>query len=190
MPPIPKTTKEDILEAAMRLIRSGGIAALNARAVADEVGCSTQPIFRLYKTMEELKSDAIIKVGEYFNRYHDEKVRTLETRPYRASGMAFIQFAKDERELFRLLFMRDRTNERLPKFDTTSDDAVKMVMQATGFDYDTASKLHIKMWIVVQGIATMIITSYMDMSDELIDEILTDTYQGLVLQAEKGAQNK
>ena len=31
--------------------------------------------------------------------------------PYKASGMAYIRFAREQRELFKLLFMRDRTNE-------------------------------------------------------------------------------
>ena len=33
--------------------------------------------------------------------------------PYKASGIAYIQFAKEEKELFKLLFMRDRTGEKI-----------------------------------------------------------------------------
>lgn len=64
MPPKQKVTKEDIVLAAINLVRKNGVESINARSVAAEIGCSTQPIFSNYATMEELKQD-IIKIS-YF----------------------------------------------------------------------------------------------------------------------------
>ena len=41
MPPKVKITKEEIIEAALRIVRESGDEALNARNVAAALGCST-----------------------------------------------------------------------------------------------------------------------------------------------------
>jgi len=186
MPPKAKITKENIIEASLKLIRIGGISMLNARAIANELNCSTQPIFRHYATMEEVKVDVIAKVGEYYNKYFDEHIKRQDVPPYKASGLTYIQFAEDEKEFFKLLFMRDRTGEQVQESDHSFDVAVKMIMTATGLDYATANKIHLEMWIFAHGIATIIATSYLDLKDEMISEFLTDAYQGAVQLYKKG----
>ncbi|MBO5790241.1 MAG: TetR/AcrR family transcriptional regulator, partial [Clostridia bacterium] len=60
MPPKVKITKEEIVEAAMRIVRECGDEALNARNIAASLGCSTQPVFSNFATMAELRL-AVIK---------------------------------------------------------------------------------------------------------------------------------
>ena len=59
MPPKAKVTREEILSACVDIIRESGFSAVNARALASRLGCSTQPIFSNYQSMEELKKDAL-----------------------------------------------------------------------------------------------------------------------------------
>jgi len=47
-------TIQMILDTAFAMTREEGFANVTARKVATKAGCSTQPIFRLYKNMEEL----------------------------------------------------------------------------------------------------------------------------------------
>ena len=54
MPPRIKVTKKEITEAALVLVRKYGADAVNARNVALELNCSTQPIFSNFATMDEL----------------------------------------------------------------------------------------------------------------------------------------
>ena len=180
MPPKPRVTKENILAVSLNMIRSGGIASLNARAIAKALHCSTQPIFRFYATMEKLKADVIAMATAYYSRYFDEHIKRPDVPPYKATGLAYIQFAKDERELFKLLFMRDRANEQIQESEHSFDVAVNMMMGATGLTYAAAKKFHLEMWVFVHGIATMIATSYLDMGDEFMGEAISDAYQGLV----------
>lgn len=44
MPPKAKITKEMIVDAGVELVRESGIEHVNARAVAERLGCSTQPV--------------------------------------------------------------------------------------------------------------------------------------------------
>ena len=59
MPPSVRFSKDAVLNAAYQLVRREGPDALNARAVARELGGSTQPIFRLFSGMEELKQAVV-----------------------------------------------------------------------------------------------------------------------------------
>ena len=61
MPPAQKITKEAIKEEAFRIVQMNGADALNARLLAKNLGCSTQPIFSSYPNMEALYEDVIKK---------------------------------------------------------------------------------------------------------------------------------
>lgn len=56
MPAIKKISKETIIDAAVDVLREGGAAAINARSVAKELGCSTQPIYLSFQNMDDLKA--------------------------------------------------------------------------------------------------------------------------------------
>lgn len=180
MPPKVKITKEDVLSAAFDLVRQGGMAALNARAIAKALRCSTQPIFRVFDSMEDLRGAVMGRIGEAYSDYFDSYIQKQDGPPYKATGLAYIHFAKDEKELFKILFMRDRTGEGRMETDHSFDVAVERIMAATGLDYETASRFHLDMWVFVHGIATMLATSYLDLGDELISELMTDAYEGFV----------
>ena len=59
MPPKIRITKEDILSTAVEIVRQEGAAALNARAIASSLHCSTQPIFSNFETMDVLRAAVI-----------------------------------------------------------------------------------------------------------------------------------
>ena len=179
MPPKVKITKEQILLSALDIVKKEGFSAVNARVLANNIGCSTQPIFSNYPTMDALKED-ILKIANdiYFN-YLKEDVAKNEYPTYKASGMAYIHFAKEEKELFKLLFMRDRTGEDQNKRTEDFEEVVSLVQQSLGISRERALMFHLEMWIYVHGIATMIATSYLEFDKELISKRLTDSYLGL-----------
>ena len=100
-------------------------------------------------------------------------------KPYKASGMAYIAFARREKELIKLLFMRDRTEERIDAKDDSIDDIIAIISRNTGLSAEDARLFHLEMWIFVHGIATMIVTNYLDWEEEHISRALTDAYEGL-----------
>ena len=183
MPPKAKVTREDILSACVDIIRKRGFDAVNARALASRLGCSTQPIFSNYQSMDALKADALNYAEQVYQHYLRTDMESGEFPPYKASGMAYIRFAKEEKELFRLLFMRDRTGETLQE-DRNIDGIMELIRQNTGMDEEHARLFHIEMWIYVHGIATMCATSYLDWDKDMISRMLTDAYEGMRLRYE------
>lgn len=186
MPPKVKLKKENIIEASLNIVRSGGISKLNARALAKELKCSTHPIFGYYATMEELKADVIKAASKYCDEYLNERKKCRDVSPYKLSGLAYIQFAKDEKELFKLLFMSDKKDEQ--RWEDDHHYEIEMIMETAGFDQDTAKKFHLQMWLFVHGIATLFITSSLDISNELIDDLMTRTYLGALKMYEENKQ--
>ena len=179
MPPKVKVTKEAVVDAAVEIVRKDGEASLNARTVAAVLGCSTQPVFSNFATMEQLRDAVLAKVYVIYKNYIDREMAKGEYPAYKASGMAYIRFAKEEKELFRLLFMRDRSKES-PKKDTADDPEIeKLLQKSTGLTDDETKLFHLEMWAYVHGIATMFVTGYLDLDWELVSKILSDAYQGM-----------
>ena len=175
MAPKLKVTKEDIVNAAFNLIRENGSTALNARTIAAALGCSTQPIFSNFASMEELRKAVEEKSAALYEKYMAEEEENA-TR-YKAGGMAYIRFAKEEKKLFQLLYMRDRTGEAIPESDDLENQMETMVRNNTGLSDSDAKLFHLEMWAYVHGIATMFATGFLNLDWELVSRMLTDSYQ-------------
>ena len=190
MPPKVKVTKEEIIAAALEVLRQKGMEAVNARAVAAALGCSTQPIFSNYSSMGALQHDVLAAGYAEYNRWIEQQMKEGRYPPYKASGMAYIDFARREKHLFRLLFMRNRSQEEVTR--QLGDDAeplLDLIQRAAGISRESARMFHLEMWIYVHGIASMAATSFLDWDTELISASLTDVYMGVLARfKEKEAQ--
>ncbi len=184
MPPKFLFTKEEIISAAVEVVRENGADGLTARALAAKLGCSVKPIFGAFKNMEEVRTE-VIKAAEKI--YRDRLVKSTENKnipPYKATGTEYIKFAKDDRELFKLLFMRSRISEEDREAEETAP-LIALIQKSTGFDEKTAFLFHLETWVFVHGIATMIATDYLEWDDEFISRSLSDCFLGLKARFEK-----
>lgn len=100
--------------------------------------------------------------------------------PYKASGMAYISFARRQSQLFKVLFMRDRTGEPQPAEDELTRRIIGLIMKNTGLEEQAAYTLHIELWIFIHGIASMLVTGYLNLEETVISTMVTDVYQGLL----------
>ena len=178
MPPKVKTTKSDIIKTAISLVRKSGREAVNARAIAAALKCSTQPIFSNFSSMEELEEATVAAAYNVYLNFLRREAESGEYPKYKSFGMAYIRFAKEEKELFKLLFMCDRGGRELiptPDFN----DSVELIMNSNSISRERAELMHLEMWAAVHGIATMLATSFLSLEWELISNMLTDVYQGI-----------
>ena len=182
MPPKVKITKDDIVNAAVEMVRRNGEKEINARSVAAFLGCSTQPVFSNFESMDDLKNAMLEKALKIFENYMAKEIESGKYPTYKSKGMAYIRFAKEEKELFKLLYMRERCEERLKKEEDVFDSTVENVMENTCLEEDAARLFHLEMWAYVHGIAAMFATGYLDLDWELVSQMLTDSYLGLKKQ--------
>ncbi len=182
MPPSVKIAKEDIIKTAVDIIKEEGVNALNARNIAARLNCSTQPIFSNFNNMQDLKDAVIDYANSLYQGFLDYDMHKGKYPMYKASGMAYIRFAREEKALFKLLFMRDRTDENVTDDGETLNLILSIIMQNLNISQEAALKLHLNMWIYVHGIATMIATDYLDWNAEFVSNALSDTYRALMPQ--------
>lgn len=190
MPPKVRFTREEIIRAALDITRESGPEALTARSLAARLDCSAKPIFGLFRSMDEVQQE-VLKAGYQF--YGEAIARAMESGeypPYKASGMAYIDFARREKHLFRLLFMRDRSQEEVTRqLGDDTEPLLDLIQRAAGISRESARMFHLEMWIYVHGIASMAATSFLDWDTELISASLTDVYMGVLARfKEKEAQ--
>ena len=179
MPPKAKFSKEEITEAAVNIVKSEGLQALTARALGAKLGTSSSPIFTVFQNMDEVQQEVLKSANQLYQNYLETDMKSEKYPPYKSSGMAYIRFAKEEKELFKLLFMRDRSQEKLSENKEEIRPLIELIKQNLNINEDEAYLLHLEMWIYVHGIATMAATSYLNWDIEFINKTLTDVYTGL-----------
>lgn len=179
MPPRIRVTKEEIVRTAVDILRENGVQAVNARAVAAALNCSTQPVFSNFATMEDLHRAIAEQADLLFREYMKQDTESGAYPPYKAAGMAYIRFAKEEKELFKLLYMCDRLGAPIPENADLFNRMEAMVHHNTGLHSPNARLFHLEMWVYVHGIAVMFATGYLDLNWELVSQMITDVYQGL-----------
>ena len=181
MPPKCRFTREEIIQAALDLTAEKGVGALTARGLAQRLGSSAKPIFGLFANMEEVQQEVVKAANLRYQEYLRQDMSAGRYPPYKASGMAYIRFAREQKELFKLLFMRDRTHEEKAAGEEL-EALLSLIRQNMGLSREEAYRFHMEMWIYVHGIATMIATAYLEWDLDFISAALTDAYQGLRLR--------
>lgn len=179
MPPKCKFTREEIINAALDITREEGINGVTARAVGAKLNSSPKVIFNLFKNMDELQDEVMKSANELYNSFLETDMKNGKNPPYKSSGMAYIRFAKEEKELFKLLFMRDRSSEKITENKEEIRPLLEIIQKNIGLCEQEAYMFHLEMWVFVHGIATMVATDYLDWDWEFISKMMTDEYEGI-----------
>lgn len=191
MPPIPRITKEMVLETAFSITQIEGIDVVNARYLAKHLKCSTQPIFRVYENMESLKNDIVKKAEEYYNI---EMMKGLNhPLPFLGMGLAYVEFAKTEKQLFKLLFLHDTFTIHSFEDMVQGEDnrqIIAMIAGATKISNKQAEQVFVSIWLLMHGMATMIATNSADIPTLEIENILKKGFYGFLSQEKKGSTNE
>ena len=174
-----KIKKEDLIKGSIKIIRDEGDNNLSARNLAKVVGCSTQPIFRLFTNMDELKRTVYDDVYELQKKYllkgNEHQV------PFIGVGLSYIDFATKEKNLFKFLFMSSFTkyNNILEMAD--NEDGKKyteMIIKSTGLSPESSKQIYINTWLIIHGIASMMATTNSKLTKDDIETIIFDAFKG------------
>lgn len=183
MPPKIKTTSENILAAAVQLVQHHGAEALNARRLAKTLGCSVQPIFRAFGSMDELKAAVYKEIEGIYNSQMLEGMAN-NSNGFSGMGIAYINFARNEQNMFKLLFMSDAFKQRnameIAGSTEGDDEVIEMISSLTGFDSARAQELYTGIWLTTHGVASLLATNSCHLSDHEIERLLNQSYQGLL----------
>lgn len=160
MPSSPKIKKEDMLQAALKLIAKNGYAALNIKAVAKELGCSTAPISWQFGGMDGLREELIPFVEQYIeNTYYSQSNNEFTTFEQRGKGT--IDLALENPNLFRFLYIGERsqllsTGFELHMDSLDADNLYQKMAEMLGITPKQVMDFAMTMMVYTQGIGTLI----------------------------------
>ena len=173
MAPKVKFTRGELTAAALKVVRERGTGALTAKAVADELLISTRPIFTCFSTMDELRRDVRAAAERTFDAYIAEGLRNPV--PFYGVGMQYIRFAREEPELYRLLFLEPSEGgsgayeTMLHLMEKVRPSLERIYRMNTA----EAGRYFRDLWLVVHGFAALIVSGVCPYTDREIGQTLT-----------------
>ena len=182
MPTKIRITKEMILDAAFDIVRESDIEALSNREIAARLNCSIMPIYYQFANAEELQSELYKKIRKYFYDYIlGNMVDGLP--PYKQLGLHYINFARTEKNLFKVLFMSKHDYEPVNLVTNANEynEIAKLVSLSTDLDDEEIKQFHSKMWIFTHGIATIVANEPYFLNDDEIQDLLSSEFKALLL---------
>ena len=172
MAPKNKFTREEMVEAALRVVRAKGIDGLTAKTLADELGTSTQPVFTAFGSMDAVKREVYAAAVRVYDGYANAGLK--EKIPFFGVGMQYIRFAREEPELYRLLFLtRTQEYSAMKSMEHLQELVRPTLVNIYHITAEEADVYFRDLWFVVHSLSTLIVTGDCPYSDREIGHILT-----------------
>lgn len=175
--PKQRITTEAILSAALALVREQGYEAVNARSIARALGCSVQPIYSSFGSMEGLMA----ALYDRARAFHDAFIQTQLNREclFASIGETHIRFAREEPALYRFLFLSPYMGAggyedvyRLYRLPEGEDD----VTGRQGLSPEDARRLYLHMMIYTSSIACSLATGSATPSQDEVRDMVNFAY--------------
>lgn len=189
MPPKVKVTREMVANASFEVIREKGHENLNARTIAEYLGCSTQPVLYSFKTVDEIREAAYGIADEY----HTSFIMPKETdeNPMLSLGMNYVRFGHEERNLFRFLFQTDKFGGK-DIGTLMSDPGLSGILDvmASGLQVEKvqAQEMFLTFFCVAHGMASLLANNSMEYDKEQCRKMLENVFFGMA-SARKGKKH-
>ncbi len=182
MPPKIKYTKEQIIKAALEIVRTEGEDGISARAIGKILGSSSQPLFSCFENMEELKKGVLNAAKELYGEYVSAGL--LEEAPFKGAGMKHIKFAKDEPELFVYLFMTDRGETAVPHFlfrnGINYENVLSALEKSWELEKEKAERIYNHISVYTHGLAILFAQKTNIYTLKEAEEMITHVFKALI----------
>lgn len=122
MSPKKALEREDLVQAALDLIRKAGWEGVSARSLAASLGLSTMPIYTLVPSMDTLWEACLLEVARLMDKAQHVK---RSDNPALDLAIGYVAFAQEEPKLFTFLLSAAGDMDRVIKEAAASPDFEK-----------------------------------------------------------------
>ncbi len=190
MPPKPKFSKEEIVEAALQITSENGVEALTANSLREKLNCSASPIFTVFDSMKEIQNQ--VKLAA-MHRFETFSANFSELPHFKQIGMKMVQFATQEPKLYQLLFMQENSqtvafDDLFVKLGSTAKESILALENDYSLTESQAKHVFRTVWIYTFGIGALCATKACSFSTEELSAMLTAQFSA-VLAFEKSKNN-
>ena len=176
MPRHPRFSREDIVDAGLRIVRASGYDAVSARSLAKELGTSSSPMFTMFKDMNEVIA-AIRSAAEMVFIGRMEGV-TDYSPAFKEFGLRLVSFAKDDPNIFHMLFLGKNARPEIAV--RIAEECLSQAGQGYDLTGEQATLLFRLMWPAACGIAALCIKHPEDYPEETVSRILSYHFVGII----------
>jgi len=185
-----QVSKEMILQAALEMLIRDGYSTINIKTLSKEIGCSTQPLVWHFESMAGLRK----ALAEYALNYANEKMRACVQNgmdAFAGVGMAYINLAFDEPNLFKYLYMSGESEFQAGGFDVLVNAKANADMVGQIADYlkmpkENVSSFFQNTMIYTHGLACFVASEVITSSKE---EVIKMVHQAaLTFLSQAGAK--
>lgn len=166
MAPKNKFTKEELVAAALQVVRTKGIEGLTAKTMADALGTSTQPIFTAFGSMDSVRQEVCAAAVRVYDRYTNAGLQ--EKIPFFGVGMQENRCAVSFDDVFGELGPTART-------------CIRLIRETYGLREAEAQLLFENMWIYTFGVGALCATRVCRFSEEKLGQMLSVEFQAMML---------
>ena len=162
-------TREDLLDAALAIVREEGYEAVTMRSVAERAGCSVQPLYSLFGDKQALMAALCAHGLAWVERYNAAHAAD-GSNAFSSHGLAHLRIAQQEPNLFSLLYLSSYVEV------SSMDDLLSVaeqpglrdeIMALWGLDEEAARELYLDMVVYTHGLAVLIVAGARFTDDEL-----------------------
>lgn len=187
MPPKQRITKDILLESALKIAQEQGIAAVTSRSVAKCVGCSIQPVFSQFPTMDKLRQATFDYASETFVK----EILSFGEQPdfFTRTTQWVIDLARNKPNLFNLIYLSDHFQgnallDVMMSFESNEKLVSKMI-ELYELESDICKDILLRSCLFLMGIGTMICINRMTFSDEQVAGMMKQTVADMVQGAKR-----
>lgn len=186
MPPASRITKEMILNTVLDITREAGFEAVNARSIAGRLQCSTRPIFTCYNSMEELKAGFLDFAYDFYSQYVADYSASIKVSPCLLLPLSYIEFARDETNLFKLLFIKDMDLDMAEARDfyreKGNEKKAGIFSEVIGVEPERAKEIFLDLFLYSHGMAVLTATKKLSLDRNAAEKMLSKLLSALVRQ--------
>ena len=180
MPAIKELSKDYIVKVAVKMVNDKGWDSINARSLAKALKVSTKPLYRIYKNMDEIKSDIYKEISYQYDEFITSRVDNKKALI--TLCIAYVEFAQEYKNLFISLFLSN--NLKWKSLENVLDEkwnqsTIINLVNKHGYSFEEAKNLFMNMWLYANGLATLIATNEITIDEKEILVRLVKTYKTL-----------
>lgn len=184
MPPKPKYTREEIVAAALGVVSRSGSRGLTAKSLGNALHTSASPIFTVFNSMQEVQDAVQAAAMERFAAYAHKTDRDIPI--FKQVGMQMILFAREEPQLYQLVFMSQNSDVRsfadiYAHLGPVAEECLTAIQRDYGLCAADAKTLFEHSWIHTYGIGTLCATGMCHFTQEEISGMLTQDFTAMML---------
>ncbi len=177
-------TKDQILNAAYNVVATEGFSRFTARNIASKMKCSTQPIYLEFKNMDDLKAALFEKIRNYL----ENDLFSVEKTGDHLIDLVlnYTEFAVKEKAMYRALYIENYSgNDVMNKFShEVFDKTIAKEARLKDISQEKKQLLFAGTWIVATGLASLMSSGLINLSQKEIISITENTVQNILSNEE------